>query len=186
MNLTLVFYAAIIALFVLFLSIPIQMYFNSKKQKLEIDKFTLYFGVFVLIYYAGAFFVKLSAIFWFHPVTVTILIIILDLILLLHNFSIFNLSKNFSDSHQPKDGSVLVLKGMYRFVRHPIYSMFFFEGILLSLISPWLIPLGIGCMLVPIYRLVILKEESYLIERYGQAYTDYQRKVKHKVIPFIW
>ncbi|MFX3643291.1 MAG: isoprenylcysteine carboxylmethyltransferase family protein [Candidatus Pristimantibacillus sp.] len=186
MNLTLVFYAAIITLFVLLLSIPTQMYFNSKKQKLEIDRYTLYFGAVVVVYYVGAYFVKLFTIFWFDPVTVTILIIILDLILLLHNLSIFNLSKNFSDSHQPKDSSVLVHKGMYRCVRHPIYSMFFFEGVLLSLISPWLIPLGMGCIIIPIYRLVILKEESYLIQRYGQAYTDYQLKVKHKIIPFIW
>lgn len=193
MNLNFVFNAAIITLIVLFSFIPIQMFFssrkqrlNSKKQKFEMDKYTLYLGVFVVVYYVGAYFLKMSTIFWFNPVTVTILIILLDLILLLHNLSIFNLAKNFSDSHEPKDGSVLVYKGMYRWVRHPIYSMFFFEGLLLSLISPWFIPLGIGCMLVSFYRLVILKEELYLIKRYGQDYTDYQSKVKHRIIPFIW
>ncbi len=79
----------------------------------------------------------------------------------------------------------LVISGMNKYVRHPLYSgtMLFITGFcfwqpynknLLLLLLMW-IYLAIG----------IIYEEKKLVKIYGPEYKDYQKKVK-KMIPFIW
>jgi protein-S-isoprenylcysteine O-methyltransferase Ste14 len=95
-----------------------------------------------------------------------------------------NLGKNLTPLPRPKENAVLIQRGLYRFVRHPIY----FGVIVLSL--------GWGLIqqstLVWLYVLIIViffdiksrKEEQWLVERFA-TYADYQGRVR-KLIPWIY
>ena len=95
-----------------------------------------------------------------------------------------NLGKNLTPLPRPKENAELIQRGLYRFVRHPIY----FGVIVLSL--------GWGLIqqsaLVWLYVLIIAiffdiksrKEEQWLVERFS-AYVGYQGRLR-KLIPWIY
>jgi protein-S-isoprenylcysteine O-methyltransferase Ste14 len=81
---------------------------------------------------------------------------------------------------------VLVLDGVYRFVRNPMYAgfiVFIVPGLSFILNSPLIMLSSITMLLV--FKMNIYKEEEYLLQQFGQAYLDYRLKVK-QIIPFIW
>ncbi len=67
-------------------------------------------------------------------------------------------------------------EGMYRFIRHPLYTsyLFYFLGFLLLLQNLLILPLLIG-----IYGYYDLSkyEEAILIDHFGEEYSDYQERV---------
>jgi protein-S-isoprenylcysteine O-methyltransferase Ste14 len=74
---------------------------------------------------------------------------------------------------------------MYGFVRHPMYlgALFLIVGTPLALGSWWsllLVPL-----FLPILYFRIVNEEKVLA-RDLQGYTEYMRKVRYRLIPYIW
>jgi len=78
-------------------------------------------------------------------------------------------------------GSVkhVVTSGIYRFTRNPIYLGFLFMVIGLPLNSG----LYWGFVLAPFYifmmnRLIIQREEAYLEQKFGKAYTSYTSRVR--------
>ncbi len=81
--------------------------------------------------------------------------------------------------------SNLITTGVYRVVRHPIYS-----GTLISVLG-WTILLKsiISIVYFPFlflwYFLGTFVEERILIEQYGDQYLDYKKKVTKRFIPFI-
>lgn len=75
--------------------------------------------------------------------------------------------------------------GLYGIVRHPMYSV-----TLLMFLS---IPIVLGSMyaffiflLYPIIIAKRIKHEEALLERELEGYSDYKKKVKYRLIPFIW
>jgi protein-S-isoprenylcysteine O-methyltransferase Ste14 len=77
----------------------------------------------------------------------------------------------------------LVTSGVYRLVRHPIYSawiVFIFPGVAL-LCRSWLM-LGASLVSYVIFKLLIKREDRYLQEKFGQAYLDYRSRV-NEIIP---
>lgn len=75
-------------------------------------------------------------------------------------------------------------KGMYRFVRHPLYASYFltFSGYVLmntTLENLIIYTLTMGLLLVRIFR-----EEDHLAQ--DSVYRDYMQKVNYRVIPFIY
>lgn len=82
--------------------------------------------------------------------------------------------------------SVLMKKGIYGIVRHPIYSgtLITFFGIVIifyALVSLIYFPIS-----VILYNLMIRYEEKALIEEYGEEYTEYKKQVTKKIIPFVF
>ncbi len=81
--------------------------------------------------------------------------------------------------------SNLITTGVYRVVRHPIFS-----GTLISVLG-WTILLKsiISIVYFPflflLYFLVTVVEERILIEEYGDQYLEYKKKVTKRFIPFI-
>ena len=81
---------------------------------------------------------------------------------------------------------ILILDGVYRFVRNPMYAgfiVFIVPGLSFILNNPLIMLSSIIMLLV--FKMNIYKEEKYLQQRFGHAYEDYQSKVK-QIIPFIW
>jgi protein-S-isoprenylcysteine O-methyltransferase Ste14 len=70
-------------------------------------------------------------------------------------------------------------------VRHPIYigALVMLLGVPLALGSWWGLLALIPMVLVIVLRL--LDEEKFLV-RNLPGYSDYQSKVKYRLVPFIW
>ena len=82
-------------------------------------------------------------------------------------------------------GQKVIDTGLYAVVRHPMYT----ATILLFLAMPLLLssPLSFALMLLYI-PLVIkrIKHEEALLERELEGYSDYMRRVKYRLIPYIY
>lgn len=75
--------------------------------------------------------------------------------------------------------------GLYRFVRHPMYSI----TVVLFLSMPIVLGSVYAFLIFCAYPLIIAKrirsEEAFL-EKELAGYREYQKKVKYRLIPFIW
>jgi protein-S-isoprenylcysteine O-methyltransferase Ste14 len=79
----------------------------------------------------------------------------------------------------------IVSTGPYAFVRHPMYigALIMLLGVPLALGSWWGLLTIIPMTLVIVWRL--LEEEKFLAENLS-GYSDYQNKVKYRLLPFAW
>jgi len=96
----------------------------------------------------------------------------------------FHLGSNLTPLPHPRDDARLVVSGLYRFVRHPIYF-----GVLLMAfgwalyVQGWL-TLGYAGLLVVFFDLKARREEAWLLKRFPE-YADYRKRVR-KLIPFVY
>ncbi len=84
-----------------------------------------------------------------------------------------------------QENQKVVDTGLYGIVRHPMYG----ATILLFLTMPVILGSIISFVIFLIYPFVIakrIKNEEEVLERELVGYSDYKKKVKYKVIPFIW
>ncbi len=75
--------------------------------------------------------------------------------------------------------------GPYARVRHPMYSgaIWLFVGMPLALGSWWSI--GLIVLVIPVLVWRLLDEEK-ILQRDLPGYTDYMRRVRFRLIPFVW
>jgi protein-S-isoprenylcysteine O-methyltransferase Ste14 len=83
------------------------------------------------------------------------------------------LGNSFVPTLETKEEHVLVTDGIYRWVRHPLYSTYFIHMVASFLfVANWLVAL-----LGLIYALMLLQrvghEEEMLLEQFGDRYRDY-------------
>lgn len=72
----------------------------------------------------------------------------------------------------------LCTTGVYRFLRHPIYAAwitFIIPGIVL--IRGSVLGISIPIVMYLVFRILIVKEERYLEEKFGEEYLEYKRNV---------
>ena len=75
--------------------------------------------------------------------------------------------------------------GLYGIVRHPMYS----ATILMFMSIPVILGSVIAFAIFLVYPVVIagrIKNEEKVLEGGLEGYTDYKKKVKYRLIPFIW
>jgi protein-S-isoprenylcysteine O-methyltransferase Ste14 len=79
----------------------------------------------------------------------------------------------------------VVATGPYAMVRHPMYSgaLIMMLGVPLALGSRWGLFLIIPIALAIVWRL--LDEEAFLAKKLP-GYTEYQKKVRYRLVPGIW
>ena len=75
--------------------------------------------------------------------------------------------------------------GLYGIVRHPMYSV----TVLLFLAMPFVLGSILSFVIFLAYPLIIakrIKNEEMLLENELEGYREYQKKVKYRLIPFVW
>jgi protein-S-isoprenylcysteine O-methyltransferase Ste14 len=79
----------------------------------------------------------------------------------------------------------VISTGPYAFVRHPMYigALVMLLGVPLALGSWWGLLTIIPMTLVIVWRL--LDEEQFLAKKLS-GYSEYQNKVRYRLVPFIW
>ena len=104
------------------------------------------------------------------------LIIIIALIILL--VAIKDLGRNLSPFPRPIKNSNLVTKGIYRFMRHPMYySLIFISfGVFITKLSIYYLFLSISLALIIKFKIAL--EEQYLKNKF-KNYTVYKNEVKY-------
>lgn len=75
--------------------------------------------------------------------------------------------------------------GLYGIVRHPMYS----ATILLFLSMPLVLGSLFSFLILLVYPIIIakrIKNEEQVLEEGLEGYAEYKKKVKYRVIPFVW
>ena len=83
------------------------------------------------------------------------------------------------------EGQKVVSTGLYGIVRHPMY----FATILLFMSMPFVLGSLVSFIVFLAYPFIIalrIKNEEEVLTRELDGYEDYKKKVKYRMIPFIW
>ena len=84
-----------------------------------------------------------------------------------------------------QENQKVVDTGLYGVVRHPMYA----STILLFLSMPLVLGSLISFVIFLVYPFIIakrIKNEEDVLEKNLRGYSEYKKKVKYKLIPFIW
>ena len=84
-----------------------------------------------------------------------------------------------------QEGQQVVDSGLYGIVRHPMYAV----TTVLFLSIPLVLGSWIAFAVFLVYPALMVKRirsEEQLLEAELPGYTDYQKKVKYRMIPFLW
>lgn len=83
------------------------------------------------------------------------------------------------------EGQKVISTGLYGIVRHPMY----FATILLFMAMPLVLGSIISFVVFLAYPIIIavrIKNEEEVLTRELEGYEEYKKKVKYRMIPFIW
>lgn len=97
-----------------------------------------------------------------------------------------DLGRNWSISLEIREDHQLVRSGVYRLIRHPMYTAIFLTALAQALLlSNWLA--GPSCFLafLVMFALRIGREETMMLNKFGEAYGDYMNRTK-RLIPRLW
>ena len=84
-----------------------------------------------------------------------------------------------------QEGQKVVETGLYGIVRHPMYMSTLFLFLAMPLVLGSVISFLIMLLYIPLIAKRIRNEEQVLEEGL-EGYKEYKKKVKYKVIPFVW
>ena len=105
------------------------------------------------------------------PMKITGIIILLGA-LIFRVYAATTLNKSYSYTLEIKEGHQLVTSGLYKYIRHPIYTSSL-RGFLVTILA------------IPLFMYRIGNEERMLIEEYGEEYEEYQEHT-WKLFPFTY
>jgi protein-S-isoprenylcysteine O-methyltransferase Ste14 len=84
-----------------------------------------------------------------------------------------------------QEGQKVIDTGLYGIVRHPMYMTTLLLFLSMPLVLGSILSFVITLLYIPIIAKRIRNEEQVL-ENGLEGYTEYKKRVKYKVIPFIW
>lgn len=97
-----------------------------------------------------------------------------------------HLGNNWSGTLEIRDGHQLVNTGLYKYVRHPMYMVFWLNALAQLLItSNWIVG---GAAILAVFVLSVARipdEEKMMIETFGDEYQEYMKQTK-RLIPYIY
>jgi protein-S-isoprenylcysteine O-methyltransferase Ste14 len=120
---------------------------------------------------------------------VPVMVVVLSAIIVLTGYILFFMvmRKNSYASRvvEIQEKQKVIDSGLYSIVRHPMYSaallMFMFMPLVLGSFYA-LIPL----LIFPLQMSTRMKNEELILEEGLDGYIEYKKKVRYKIIPFLW
>jgi protein-S-isoprenylcysteine O-methyltransferase Ste14 len=94
------------------------------------------------------------------------------------------LGRNLTPYPVPREGTVLVDRGPYAVVRHPIYGGLVLVGLGISIADANPVAIGLSVGLGVLFTAKAGHEERHL-ERDVAGYADYRRRVRGRILPWI-
>ena len=94
-----------------------------------------------------------------------------------------DLGHNWHIAAELREGHTLITSGVFRHIRHPMYSAHWLWGIAQALlIHNWIAGLTSLVIFLPIYLLRVRREEQMMLEQFGEEYRLYMRQTG-RIIP---
>lgn len=164
-----------------------EIYLQRKYAKSNVEKQDSSFIFIVVPFYMSLYLTTFE--YWLakpllHTGTLVAGFVLLYLGIIFRIVALLTLRQGFSRAIEAKADSKLVTSGVYKYVRHPLYSTVFIMAmsgsIIFSCTYCWLL-VGITLWGL-IFR--IKKEEAFLIQQYSE-YSEYSKRTK-RIIPFIY
>ena len=157
---------------------------NAKEKENE-QKWVLLFSG--LMFIAGFIIAGLNYRYrWIEmPNVVTIISSILFIIAYILYAEVLRENTYLSRTIEVQENQKVIDTGLYGIVRHPMYAV----TILLFLTIPLVLGSIISFIIFLIYPFIIgkrIENEEKVLEKDLKGYTEYKKKVKYKVIPYIW
>ena len=157
---------------------------NAKEKENE-QKWVLLFSG--LMFIAGFIIAGLNYRYrWIEmPNVVTIISSILFIIAYILYAEVLRENNYLSRTIEVQENQKVIDTGLYGIVRHPMYA----ATILLFLTIPLMLGSIISFIIFLIYPIIIgkrIKNEEKVLEKDLKGYAEYKKKVKYKVIPFVW
>ena len=119
------------------------------------------------------------------PNTVVIIASVLFVIAYILYAEVLRENTYLSRTIEVEENQKIVDTGLYGIVRHPMYLV----TILLFLTMPLVLGSLISFIVFLAYPIIIakrIKNEEEVLEKKLEGYKEYKKKVKYKLIPFIW
>jgi protein-S-isoprenylcysteine O-methyltransferase Ste14 len=100
-------------------------------------------------------------------------------------FLVYRANTYTSATIEVAEGQTVISTGPYAIVRHPMYAsgLLYFAGTPLALGSCW--GLLVVAVVMPFLIWRLLDEERFLAGNL-QGYTEYQMRVRYRLVPFVW
>ena len=157
---------------------------NAKEKESEQKQIVLFSG---LMFLSGFIIAGLNYRYkWIEiPSIVVIISSILFLIAYILYAEVLRENTYLSRTIEVQENQKVIDTGLYGIVRHPMYAV----TILLFLTMPLILGSIISFIIFLIYPIIIgkrIKNEEKVLEKDLKGYAEYKKKVKYKVIPFIW
>ena len=157
---------------------------NAKEKEKEQKQVILFSG---LMFLSGFIIAGLN--YRYNWVTIPTSVVIISSVIFILAYILYAevLRENayLSRTIEVQENQKVIDTGLYGIVRHPMYG----ATILLFLSMPLVLGSIISFAIFLIYPFIIakrIKNEEEVLERELVGYSEYKKKVKYKVIPFIW
>ena len=162
----------------------LQKRLNVKEKESEQREVILFSGIMFL---AAFLFAGLSFCFgWLMlPFPVSIVAAVLFLVAYALYAEVLRENTYLSRTVEVQEGQKVIDTGLYGLVRHPMYMV----TVLLFLSMPLVLGSVISFVIMLCYIPIIvkrIKNEERVLEEGLPGYKDYKKKVKYRLIPFIW
>ncbi len=88
-----------------------------------------------------------------------------------------DLKNNFAIILEIKNNHVLIKKGVYKYIRHPLYAAHLLWALAQLLLIPnWIAGPSFLLLSIPLYFYRVPKEEDMMIKQFGEEYLVYMKK----------
>ena len=157
---------------------------NAKEKESEQKQVVLFSG---LMFIAGFIVAGLNFRYsWIIlPKVVVIISTVLFVIAYILYAEVLRENTYLSRTIEVQENQKVIDTGLYGIVRHPMYAI----TILLFLTMPLILGSILSFFIFLIYPILItkrIKNEEEVLERELDGYSEYKKKVKYRMIPFVW
>jgi protein-S-isoprenylcysteine O-methyltransferase Ste14 len=121
-----------------------------------------------------------------HPVPLLVGVVCLAVGLWLFARSHADLGTNWSITLEVRERHQLVTQGIYRTLRHPMYSALLLYSLGQALVVPnWIAGPSYGVAMALLFAFRLGPEERMMLEEFGVDYDAYMRRTK-RLVPGLW